>query len=57
MSLEIMGNPVGPLVAEKGAETMRNIVEHILDGVSEYRRGTDLVIPQNSHLYQGTVAA
>lgn len=55
LSMEIMGNPVGPLVAEKGEEAMQRIVEHTLDGLSEYRQGTTLIVPQNSHLFQASV--
>jgi SAM-dependent methyltransferase len=52
---EIMGNPVGSSVAEKGEETMQRIVTDILSDISDFRRGSDLVVPQLTHLFQGKV--
>lgn len=52
---EILGNPVGPSVMEKGDAVMRQIVEEVTNAVSEYRPGADLVIPQHTHLFQAKV--
>lgn len=53
MEQEILGNPVGSVVAAKGEQTMKAIIDHTLDGMSEYRVGADLVFPQDSFLYLG----
>lgn len=53
MEQEILGNPVGPIIAATGEETMQKIIEHTLDGMLEYWVGSDLVFPQDSYLYLG----
>lgn len=47
---EIMGNPVGPKVADKGPETMAAIVGEVIDACSNYRRNNRLVVPQTASL-------
>ncbi len=49
---EIMGNPVGAIVEKRGKEIMQRIVEQILNGVAQYRDGSNLVVPQHTHLFQ-----
>lgn len=52
---EIVGNPVGPCVEEKGDVVMRNITEEIVEALSKYRQGANLVIPQRTYLFQASV--
>lgn len=53
MEQEILGNPVGPIVAAAGEEAMRTVISETLEGMSDYRVGADLVFPQDSFLYVG----
>jgi ubiquinone/menaquinone biosynthesis C-methylase UbiE len=50
IEMEILGNPVGPAVRERGADTMRAIVAEIRNDCHDFQRGSDLVIPQESFL-------
>lgn len=52
---EILGNPVGPSVQAKGDEVMRCIVDEVIQALSDFRRGADLVVPQRSYLFQAEV--
>ncbi len=52
---EIMGNPVGPFVEEKGDAVMRTIVDEVIASLSGYQHGSGLVIPQHTHLIQAVV--
>ena len=47
---EIMSNPVGPAVAARGEDVMTSIVDEVLAGCADMRRGTDLVAPQTARL-------
>jgi len=49
---EILGTPVGPSVEEKGDVVMQQIVQEVTEALSGFRRGSDLVIPQHTHLFQ-----
>lgn len=53
---EILGNPIGPAVAERGEAVMRAVVTDTIANLTAYRRGSDLVIPQHTHLIQAKVA-
>ena len=53
---EIMGNPIGPAVAERGEAVMRAVVTDTIAALTTYRRGSGLVIPQHTHLIEATVA-
>jgi len=52
---EIMGNPIGPAVAERGEAVMRAVVTDTTAALLAYRRGSGFVIPQQSHLIEATV--
>lgn len=52
---EIMGNPVGPSVLEKGPEVMTNIVRDVMADMSVYRQGNKLVVPQSANLVSARV--
>ena len=52
---EILGNPVGPAVLERGDVVMRRVVDEITEALSGYRRGSDFVFPTHSHLIQAKV--
>jgi ubiquinone/menaquinone biosynthesis C-methylase UbiE len=49
---EILGNPVGPAVLERGDAVMRLIVEEVIEALSGYRRGSKFVFPTHTHLIQ-----
>lgn len=52
---EIMGNPVGPAVLERGDAVMRRIVDEVIEALSGYRRGSHFVFPTHTHLIQAKV--
>ncbi|NRG19139.1 methyltransferase domain-containing protein [Rhizobiales bacterium] len=43
---EIMGNPIGPSVAERGDAVMQRIVDDVIAECAAYRQGEALVVPQ-----------
>lgn len=47
---EIFGNPVGPMVKEKGGEALRNIVREIIADCAKFQFGEKLVVPQTALL-------
>ena len=49
---EIMGNPVGPAVLERGEAVMGRIVTEVMEALSDYRRGGHFVFPTRTHLIQ-----
>ncbi len=53
---EIMGNPIGPIVAERGEAVMQRIVADTIGALTTYRRDSGFVIPQHTHLIEATVA-
>lgn len=53
---EIMGNPVGPKVADKGPGTMATIIGEIIDACAGYKRGNGLVVPQTASLITARAA-
>lgn len=53
---EIMGNPVGPKVAELGSEGMAAIVAEVSEAISQYGQGNGFVVPQTANLVQAHVA-
>ena len=53
---EILANPVGLSVSERGDAVMRMIVESVLAELTEFRSGSGLVVPQHALLIQGSVA-
>lgn len=52
---EILANPVGPKVAERGEEVMANIVAEVSEVISVYRQGSGFVVPQRTRLIQAKV--
>jgi SAM-dependent methyltransferase len=52
---EIMSNPVGPAVAERGDAVMARIVAEVIAALSDYRAGTKFVFPTRTHLIQAKV--
>ena len=52
---EIMGNPVGPAVAECGDAVMERIVDEVIEALTDYRRGARFVFPTRTHLIQAKV--
>ncbi len=52
---EIMGNPVGPAVLERGDAVMGRIVVEVIEALSDYRRGGKFVFPTRTHLIQAKV--
>ncbi len=52
---EIMGNPVGPAVAERGDAVMARIVAEVIEALSDYRVGAQFVFPTRTHLIQAKV--
>ncbi len=52
---EIMGNPVGPAVLERGDAVMGRIVAEVIEALSDYRVGTHFVFPTRTHLIQAKV--
>jgi SAM-dependent methyltransferase len=50
---EILGNPVGPSVSRKGAAAMQKIVCDVMDDLSHFIEGSDLVAPQEANLITG----
>lgn len=53
---EIMGNPVGPAVAAKGDAILRAIADEVECECSRFKRGVELVVPQEAHLVTGVAA-
>ena len=49
---EIMASPIGPAVAERGEAIMQSVAADTISTLSSYRRGTALVVPQQSYLFQ-----
>ncbi len=47
---EIMGNPVGPKVADKGPEAMTAIVSEVLAACARFMQSNNLVVPQTATL-------
>lgn len=54
---EIMGNPVGPSVAERGPEIMSQIVRDVMEGMTDYQDGDKLAVPQQASLMTATVCS
>lgn len=52
---EILGNPVGPAVAEQGEAVMGQIVREIMDDLQHCFDGSKLVAPQEANLITGKV--
>ncbi len=52
---EILSNPVGPAVSQKGAAVMRRIVDEIMSELSHCIEGRKLSAPQEANLITGTV--
>jgi SAM-dependent methyltransferase len=52
---EILANPVGALVAERGEAVMKRIVADVTAEMAYFRDGSALVVPQHSYLVQGIV--
>lgn len=52
---EIMANPVGPAVAERGDAVMNAIVTDTIAALTAYRQGSGFAIPQHTHLIEATV--
>lgn len=52
---EIMGNPIGPTVAECGDAVMARIVDEVIEALTDYRRGPRFVFPTRTHLIQAKV--
>jgi len=55
ISKEIMGNPIGPAVAEYGDAVMERIVGEVIEALTDYRRGAQFVFPTRTHLVQAKV--
>lgn len=49
---QIMANPAGAAVAEKGDEVMALIVDEVFSSLSDCRHGANFIIPQSTHLVQ-----
>jgi ubiquinone/menaquinone biosynthesis C-methylase UbiE len=54
---EIMGNPIGLAVLERGDAVMRRIVYEVIEALSGYRRGLCFVFPTHTHLIEGKVVS
>jgi ubiquinone/menaquinone biosynthesis C-methylase UbiE len=52
---EIMGNPIGPAVSEMGQEVMQVVCEDVYTAMNSYIRGSTLVVPQTTCLYQANI--
>lgn len=52
---EIMANPVGSQVADRGNQVMANIVAEVSEALSNYRQGSGFVVPQQTRLIQANV--
>lgn len=53
---EILGNPVGPKVADKGPGTMAAIVGEVIDACASYRQNNSLIVPQTASLITASAA-
>jgi SAM-dependent methyltransferase len=52
---EILGNPVGPAVSQRGEAVMQQIVSDVLSDLSYCIEGSELVAPQEANLITGKV--
>jgi SAM-dependent methyltransferase len=52
---EIASNPVGPTVAKSGQATISKITEEVLEEVSLYLKGDNIILPQHTHLFVASV--
>lgn len=53
---EIMGNPVGPIIAERGENIMQAIVDDVKAACSSYMREDHLIVPQAADLVTAVAA-
>ncbi len=53
---EILSNPIGAAVAERGEAVMQAIAGDVIASCARYRRGADIVVPQQAHLVTAVAA-
>ncbi len=53
---EIMGNPIGAVVAERGEAVMHKVVTDTIAALTAYHQESGFVVPQRTHLIEATVA-